>query len=186
MASLKLSIVVLPTYDVTTLAVADASSYPTNPPVFSSTPQLVVTPPGFPLVSLNFKPGLYLILTSDLLGIGTVDMPLPDGVYKFNYSVPPTSTYNTEISIMRVDRLQEKFDNVFMSLDMMECDQAIKTQAKVTLNTIYLLIQGSIAAANNCAIIESNKLYDQASKMLDNMIMKNCGCHGTNYLVNFY
>lgn len=184
MASLKLSIVVLPTYDVTTLAVVDASTYPDSPPVVSN-PKLLVTPPGFPPITLDFKPGLYLILTSDILNIGTVDMPLPDGIYRFTYYIDPSSTNFVEISIMRVDKLQEKFDNVFMSLDMMECDQAIKTQAKVTLNTIYLLIQGSMAAANNCAIIEANKLYDQASKMLDNIIMKNCGCHGTNYLVNF-
>jgi hypothetical protein len=67
----------------------------------------------------------------------------------------------------------------------MVCDQAIKTQAKVTLNTIYLLIQGSIAAANECALIESNKLYDKANAMLDTLLKKNCGCTGNNFIVNF-
>jgi hypothetical protein len=68
-----------------------------------------------------------------------------------------------------------------MKLDMMECDQAIKTQAKVDLNTIYFFIQGSIAAANNCAIIESSKLYETAYKMLSHFIANNCGCTGNNY-----
>ena len=73
-----------------------------------------------------------------------------------------------------------------MKLDMMECDRAIKTQAKVDLTSIYFFIQGAIAAANNCAIIEANKLYNQAQKMLNNFIKEDCGCSGNNFLTNFY
>ena len=73
-----------------------------------------------------------------------------------------------------------------MKLDMMECDRAIKTQSKVDLNSIYFFIQGSIAAANNCAVIEANKLYRQADNMLNNFIKTNCGCSGNNYQTNFY
>ena len=67
----------------------------------------------------------------------------------------------------------------------MECDKAISTQAKVDLTTINFFIQGSIAAANNSAVTEANKLYTQANKMLDNFIKNNCGCTGTNYVVNY-
>jgi hypothetical protein len=87
---------------------------------------------------------------------------------------------------MRTAKIQEKFDSAFMKLDMMECDSAIRMQSKVTLNTIYYLIQGSIAAANNSAIDTANKLYAQADKMLDNFIKTNCGCSGNNYVNNFY
>ena len=69
---------------------------------------------------------------------------------------------------------------------MMQCDLAIKTQQKVTLNSIYYFIQGAIAAANNCAVNEANKLYNQASKMLDNFMKRDCGCSGNNYVTNFY
>ena len=86
---------------------------------------------------------------------------------------------------MRVDRLQERFDEAFMKLDMMECDRAIKTQSKVDLNTIYFFIQGAIAAANNCAIVDANKLYNQASTMLTQFNKNNCGCSGNNYAINF-
>ena len=186
MATLKLKIVVLDTHDVETINVADASTYPTDPPTVTN-PILLATPPGFPPVSLVYKPGTNNILTSDILNITGVDVinPLPDGIYQFSYSVDPSSVNFSTISVMRVNRLQEKFDKVFMSLDMMECDMAIKTQEKVQLNTIYLLIQGSIAAANECAIIESNKLYDKASQMLDSMLKRNCGCFGNNFLINF-
>jgi len=186
MATLKVKIVTLPTYDVTSMAVADASTYP--PYTIVSNPNLLVTPPGFPAVSIPFIIKTYMILTSDVLGISDegVHMPLPDGVYNITYSFDPVFTNFDKISIMRVDQIQEKFDNVFMGLDMMECEQAVKEQTKVTLNTIYLLIQGSVAAANNCATIEAYKLYDQANKMLDSLINKNCGCSGNNYLINFY
>lgn len=186
MAVLNLKIVVLSTHDVSTICVADASTYPTEPPVVTS-PTLLATPPGFDPVSLPFNVQGNLIMNSSLLGISPPDVfdPLPDGVYTFTYSIFPSATNFTTINIMRVDRLQEKFDKAFMKLDMMVCDQAIKTQAKVKLNTIYLLIQGAIAAANACAIIEANKLYDKASAMLDSLINKNCGCTGTNFIVNF-
>jgi hypothetical protein len=184
MAKQNLKIVVLPTYDVSSICVADASTYLTHPFDVPG-PILVATAPGFPPVSVPFNTGNYNILTSDIFKISEpgVIMPLPDGVYQFHYYITPTSLpeNNTRITIMRVDQLQEKFDSVFMTLDFMECDQAIKKQAKENLSTIYLLIQGSIAAANNCAIIEANTLYDKASNMLDAMIKKNCGCSGNNY-----
>jgi hypothetical protein len=72
-----------------------------------------------------------------------------------------------------------------MKLDMMECDMAIKTQSKVQLNSIYYLIQGSIAAANNSAVVTANKLYAQADRLLNSFIRNNCGCTGNNYVVNF-
>jgi hypothetical protein len=101
------------------------------------------------------------------------------------YSVAPAYENFVEHSIIRVDKLQEKFDQAFMTLDMMECDRAIKEQSFVTLSTIYLFIQGAIAAANNCATIEANNLYKQANTALDHFIRKIVGCSGTNRLINF-
>ncbi len=109
-----------------------------------------------------------------------------DGVYNLKYTVTPAFTYFVEKSIMRTEKIQEKFDNAFMKLDMMECDSAIRTQSKVTLNSIYYLIQGSIAAANNCAVDTATKLYIQADTMLNNFIKNNCGCSGNNYQINFH
>lgn len=184
MATQNIKIVVLETHDVQTISVADASTYATVPP---ASPQLLVTPPGFPAKIVPFGVGGYNVYTSDDLGITDAGIinPLPDGVYHFNYSVASAIANTDTISYMRVNKLQEKFDRVFMSLDMMECDGEVKTQSKVQLNTIYLLIQGSIAAANNCAIIEANKLYDKANSMLNAMMHNNCGCTGNNFIVNF-
>jgi hypothetical protein len=185
--ALQLDILVVPTYNTLTLGIADASIYPTNPPVVSS-PTIEITVPGFDVVSLPFNVNDFNIFNSLSLGLTTFGqplLPLPDGVYKLRYTVAPAYENFVEKTIIRVEQLQEKFDEAFMKLDMMECDRAIKTQQKVDLNTIYFFIQGAIAAANNCAVAESNKLYNQASMMLNNFIKNNCGCSGTNYVLNF-
>jgi len=177
MATLKLDIFVLQTYNVTTLAIVDASVYPTDPPNVV-TPSIKITPPGFNSVEIPFIVEDYNLFNSFKLGISPegVDYPLPDGVYQMRYSVSPSLTTYVDKSFMRIDAIQEKYDTAFMRLDLMECDQKIKEQAKVELSTIYFLIQGSISAANNCAITESEKLYVKASSLLDRFVSSGCGC----------
>lgn len=186
MADLNLDILVIPTYNTKTLGIADISTYPDSPPVQS--PTIEITIPGFGLVSIPFVPNDFNVFNSTILEITSVGddlTPIPDGVYTLTYSVTPAFENFVTKTIIRVEQLQEKFDEAFMKLDMMECDLAIKKQSKVELNTIYFLIQGAIAAANNCAVDVANKLYLQASKQLDYFIKRNCGCPGTNYITNF-
>ena len=52
-------------------------------------------------------------------------------------------------------------------------------------NTINFFIQGAIAAGNNCAEYEANRLYNQADNMLNTFLKSNCGCSGNNYQINF-
>ena len=187
MPALNLDIIVVPTYSTLTLGVADASTYPTNPPIVTA-PTIEINVPSLGIVILPFTPNDFNIFTSASLGLSILGqplIPLPDGVYTLRYTVEPAYENFVVKSIMRVDRIQEKFDEAFMKLDMMECDRAIKTQQKVNLTSIYFFIQGSIAAANNCAITESNRLYTQANNMLDNFIRNNCYCSGNYYVVNF-
>ena len=185
MADLKLEILVVPTYNTLTLGIADASTYPVSPAVTS--PTIEITVPGFGMVSLPFNINDFNIFNSTSLGLTAVGdplLPLPDGVYFIVYSISPAATYHVEHNIMRTAQIQEKFDNAFMKLDMMECDLAIRRQQKVNLNSIYYFIQGSIAAANTCAVDTSNKLYTQANNMLNNFIKNNCYCTGNNYVNN--
>lgn len=186
MADLNLDILVIPTYNSKTLGIADISTYPDSPAVQS--PTIEITIPGFGLVSIPFTPNDFNVFNSTILEITSATddlLPIPDGLYTLTYSVVPAYDNYVTKTIMRVDQLQERFDEVFMKLDMMECDKAIKKQAKVELNSVYFLIQGAIAAANNCAIDVANKLYAQASKQLTYLAKNNCGCVGTNYLVNY-
>jgi hypothetical protein len=186
MANLNLDFVVVQTNNTTTMTIVDSSTYPNDPPNVSA-PTIEITVPAFGTVSLPFAVNSYNIFNSASLGlseVGNVE-EIPDGVYFIKYSIAPAFENYVEHSIIRVDKLQEKFDQAFMTLDMMECDRAIKEQSFVTLNTIYLFIQGAVAAANNCATIEANNLYKQADNALDHFIRKDCGCSGTNRLINF-
>ena len=186
MPSLNLDILVVPTYNTLTLGVIDASTYPTTPPSVTS-PTIEITPPGFNVAIIPFDVDNFNIFTSANLGISSAgtSQPLPDGVYHLRYSIAPAYANFVEKSIMRTDQIQERFDEAFMRLDMMECDSAIRTQSKVELTSIYFFIQGAIAAANNCAIVNATKLYNQADRALTAFIRNNCGCSGNNYINNF-
>ena len=175
-----IDILVIPTYDLTTLAVIDNSIYDGAPP----SPTLTIEVPGFDTVTgLAFTVNTVNIYTSIDLGISTVVEPIPDGNYCISYIVNAVAL--VEKRIMRVDKLQQKFDNAFMKLDMLECDKAIKQQSKVDLMSIYFFMQAAMASSNNCAVVEATKLYIQANKMLDSFIAENCGCSGNNYIINF-
>lgn len=182
MPSLKLDILVVPTYNTLMLGIADASVYPSDPPVVSA-PTIEINVPGFGLVAIPFNVNELNTFNSVNLGLSPVGQydPIPDGIYYLKYSIAPAFENYVDKTIIRVDKLQEKFDEAFMKLDMMECDRAIKTQSKIDLMSISFLINGAIAAANNCAVVESEKLYQQADRMLNNFINKNCGCSGNNY-----
>jgi hypothetical protein len=186
MPTLNLDIQTVPTYNSCTLSIQDLSTYPTNPPNVSAASIKIVangidvTLP-FNVLSINTFNSTSLGLTQ----VGDELIPLPDGIYYLTYSVAPANENYVNKNIMRTDVIQEKFDNAFMKLDMMECDGAIKAQSKVTLSTINYFIQGSIAAANNSASVLANTLYMKANSMLDNFIKTNCGCTGTNYQVTY-
>lgn len=185
---MTLDFLVINTYDVNTLGILDTSQYDTDPPNVVS-PSMSITVPGFtsPVV-IPFVPADFNIFNSIILELSTYPTltPLPDGVYTLLYTVNPAFTYHVEKNFMRTNRIQEKFDSAFMKLDMMECDSAIRTQSKVVLSSINFMIQGSIAAANNCAIDTANKLYAEADRQLNNFIKSNCGCSGNNYVNNFH
>lgn len=187
MADLKLDFLVLPTYNSLTLGIADISVYPVSPLI--SSPSIKITiPNGFGDITLPFTPNDFNVFNSASLGLSdplASLIPIPDGVYTITYSVEPAYVNFVTKTINRVEQLQERFDESFMKLDMMECDKSIKTQDKMDLSTIAFFIQGSISAANNCAIATSNKLYAQADKMLTSFTKGNCGCSGNNYLINF-
>lgn len=176
MANLRLDILVVPTFNINTLNVLDASVYPNGFSIVN--PTIEITPPGFNTVVIEFNTNTFNIFTTSNLGITDEDtiQPLPDGIYQLKYSVTPAYDNFVEKTIMRVDKLQEKFDAAFMKLDMMECDFKLKRQSKIDLTTIYFFIQGAIAAANNCAIVDANKLYKKADNLLNIFNKNNCNC----------
>lgn len=180
---MTLEFIIIPTYDIRFINILDISTYDVTPPI-TFIPTLDITVPGgFNNVSIPFSTGTYNILDSTLLEITEEGTDaLPDGIYVFKYSTSPVSF--VEKTILRVDVLMQKFDEVFMKLDMMQCDRATKAQEKVQLNTISDLIQGAISSANNCATDQAMELYKKADKLLSRF-RKNSACCGGQYLTKF-
>lgn len=183
----NLNFLVVPTYNKYLLNVLDQSTgYPS--PIVA--PTIEITLPSAPSpISLPFVPNSSNTFNSTTLGLTAVGdpiAPLPDGVYNLKYTISPANTNFAERNVLSVNQLQEKFDEAFMKMDMMECDGPIRMQQKVDLNTIYFLIQGAIAASNNCAIPTAETLYAQAERLLDSFMRNGCYCSGNNYATNFY
>jgi len=189
MADLNLNILVIDTHDVQKLGILDNSIYASVDPGVD-TQTISITPPEFDAVTLSFQYNNYNIYNSEDLGITEIGedlCDLPDGVYYITYNNNTGGTVTSvNKTIIRIDKLQEKFDEAFMSLDMIECDGKIKKQSKVHLMSIYFFIQGAISAANNCAVNKSNSLYNKADAMLDNFIKNDCGCSGNNYIITYF
>lgn len=171
---MALDFLIIPTYNTKTLGIADTSTYGDGP---IQSPTLQVEVPGFGKVDIPFIPNDFNVITSGMLEltpIGDPLTPLPDGAYTITYSIYPAYSNSTTKSIFRVEQLQEKFDEAFMSLDIMECNGPLKKQSREDLLSVYFLIQGAIAAGNNCAIDVANKLYSQAAKQLSYLAKNNC------------
>lgn len=177
-----IDLLIIPTCDLTTLAVMDNSTYDGAPPIVT----LDIEPPGFDIaVGLPFTVNALNIYDSVDLGISTAVENLPDGNYCISYMIDGETEASITKRMLREDSLQQIFDEAFMKLDMMECDRAIKKQSKVDLMSIYFFMQAAMAAANNCAVVEATRLYTQAETMLTSFISKNCGCFENNYTITF-
>ena len=115
MADLKLDIIVVPTYSTLSLGVMDASTYPDSPPI--SSPSIRITVPGFGDTTLPFDINSFNIYNSGNLGITEVgvDQPLPDGIYRLRYSVAPAYLNFVERTIMRTEKIQERYNQPLKS-----------------------------------------------------------------------
>ena len=179
MEELKLDIIVVPTYNVASLAIADNSVYSEA----AVNPTLQISVPNFDDVLVAFVPNTLNVFGTEELGISEAEdtQYLPDGIYHVKYTINPPLQNFFQLSFYRTNNLQEKFDNVFLTLQIMECDGKLKKQAEHDLTTIYFFIQGAISAANNCAIVEANKLYKKADRMLNTFLKNGCGCYGVTF-----
>lgn len=175
MAAPTLDLLYLDTHNSTTLAITDISDYPTGFTIVS--PTIEITPPSFNTVVIPFVAQSIQIYNSNTLNItaGCEPIPLPDGIYKIKYTVAPAYKYYVTKSFLRIDTLLEKFDEIYVKLDIIQCDLTIKTQEKKQLDVIWEYINGAIASANKCAEKQAMELYQRANTALDKF-NKNCSC----------
>ena len=177
MAIPQLNLLFPETHDAKSLLVADISVYPN--PFTITNPTIEITPPGFNKKVLSFTAQGFTVYNSMTLGItcsgedcSTID--LPDGIYYVKYSITPAYNYFVNKSFLRVNKLQERFDKVYLKLDFMQCDQAIKQEDREVLETIQMYINGAIAAGNNCLDTLAMKLYNKASQYITDFLNHRC------------
>lgn len=154
------------------LGIIDISAYPTNWNKVS--PTLEITIPGFNTVFLPFVPSSLQVINSNHLGITCDDdclKALPDGIYTLRYSIYPAYKYYVDKTFLRVEQLYEKFDKLFLTLEL-QCVSPSSTQRK-QMEEIELYIQGAMAAASNCAIKLATELYNKADNLLTGLIKTN-------------
>lgn len=173
----NLDIITLDTHNTYLLAIADVTNWPTGFTI--STPTIQITPPGYPMVSLAFTAKSVQVYNSATLGITCSDdncptIPLPDGMWKVVYSVAPSYKYYVEKNFLVIKKFLEKYDEIWLKLDLFECDGAVKSQDKKTLETVEEYIKGAIAAANNCYTKMAMDLYNKALTLLKNYSDKRC------------
>lgn len=173
----KLDLLFPETHDAKRLLIADVSSYPV--PYSIVNPTVEITVPGFNPITLSFTAQGFEVYDSMSLQITCSDVDcdlidLPDGIYNVKYSITPAYKYFVNKSFLRINKLQERLDAIYLKMDFMECDRAIKSEDLKTLNTIQIYIEGAVAAANNCLDSLAMKLYNKASVFIDNFVNHKC------------
>ncbi len=180
----KLSFNVIDTHNFKTLGIVDTSWY--NPDITVETPTLEVYPPGFAYAaSPYFMIKALNIYNSNGLGLTKASceeelIDLPDGLWKVKYSICPNDKLFIERFFLKTDKLQCKYTQAFLNLDLSAVDSDTELKKRRNLEDIELFIQGAISASNNQNAKLASDLYKKADTML-NLYLGNyergvCGC----------
>lgn len=173
-----LDLVFFDTHSSTTLAIGDASVYPTGWNI--STPTIEITVPSYPAISIPFVASSVQLYNSNTLGITTGDqctnIPLPDGLYKVKYSIYPAYLYYVEKTFLRVDQLMAALDDAWLKLDLFHCADAMKYQERQQLELIETYVNGAISAANKCANKAAVEWYNKAFQLITKFINNSTSC----------
>ena len=174
--STELEIKLEPTYSLTSIGIADISTY--NNPAYIVSPSLEIIPPIGSKVTIPFIPQSINIIRSLDIGLtceGEEYIPLPDGVYCFKYSIEPHTKYYTQKCYFRIDNLICKFGKKFLEIDTGCCESGLNRTYKKKLQELRLMIEGIIADSNICDFEKANYFYNFVVKELDNM-SEPCEC----------
>lgn len=177
MSTPNLDLFFLDSHSTELLTIADVSQYPTGFNI--SSPTIEITPPGYDMISIPFVAQSLQVYNSTTLGITEEDcdnIALPDGIYRIKYTIYPAYRYYVNKTFIRVDKLLEKFDRVYVQLDINQCDLATKKVEKRQIDLIWEYINGAIASANQCAEKQAMELYNRAYDALDKLA-KSCNCN---------
>lgn len=173
---------VIDTNDCHTFAILDTSYYSPLQQVTGNILQILV--PGYlNPVELYYNQSGLSTFNSNNLGITNVIGPenyvdLPDGAYVIKMSICPYDQNWIEKVFYRTCKIDCKYDQAILQLDLNSCTTCYNDQLAELINTIRLYIDGCKANARNGNIRVATQLYNVADGMLNDLI--NCDCHGSN------
>jgi len=176
--STKLSFSVIDSKSCSTVAIFDTSYY--NPLQEIKNPTLqVISPFDSVAVELRYYKNGVVILNSNTLKITNVlnneDLvDLPDGMYTAKMSVCPDDQFYYEKSWFRTCQIQCKYKKALLKLDISECSACFDKEKLAQLQRVNIYIQGVEANVENCNIVQAQKLYKAADKLLNNIL--DCDC----------
>jgi len=174
----RLSFDTFNTYNTKTLGIIDTSFYNTLQTVSGNVLQILV--PGYQNpVELSYQQSGVTILNSNNLGITNVIdeinlIPIPDGAYTIKISICPYEQFWFERTIYRTAKLECKFDEALLLLDLNSCSTCYSTDLADELQTAWMYIQGVKANCEDNNINQATQCYNVAIKILDKIITCRC------------
>lgn len=156
------------------LKLGDASSY--NPDIDTTDGVLEVTPPGFSCpVEFAVLPGFSITLNSSTLNIAPAVtsedlINLPDGVYKYKYSIAPNDQLYVEYSSLRECAILQKYYQEVCKLFASRIRVTPKAFQLMRRNLIWIkeLIDAAKYKVEECLEEEAGiELYNEANRLLD-------------------
>lgn len=168
------------TGNVKTLRVTDGSYY--NHKIKVECPILEVTPPGYSsAVSFNVTKGFSTVLNSSNLNISKVNaysklQPLPDGVYKFKYSIKPNELLWIEYQHLRINAFMKDYNTELCALKLQACEPDNETSLKLKkLREIRSYMEAAKIEVDECGNkIRGMELYEYAKKLLNKFQTSDC------------
>ena len=135
------------------------------------------------IIELPFNQGGVTILNSSNLGITNVVQEdfltdLPDGAYTAKISVCPYDQFWYEATWYRIDKLQCKYYNAILKLDLSQCQSCYSPETDNEIWTAKRFIEGIQANVDQGNIRQATKLYNVASYILEDILR--CSCKGEN------
>lgn len=161
------------THSFKTLGIIDTSYY--NPDIKIEGYKIEIQAPGYTYFSSPFfMPKTLNIFNSNSLGITRADcedqlVDLPDGLYRIKYSICPNDLLFTEKFLLRTDKLECGYTQLFLNLELDNTTIYTSVDDKILREKLIMIekfIQGGISAANNKNPKLAMDFYTKASYMV--------------------
>jgi hypothetical protein len=169
----KLDINVIETNNLQTLGILDISRYKTS--FIVTNPTIKITPPSLPEIALAFTPNSLQIWDSTSLGITCAwcdKIDLPDGLWTVEYNVYPSTEYKVNKTFLRVESIQAKLDELYLTLDFTVCDNTLSKVLTDKLKKIEFLLVAAKSANSKCSNKLAMELYSEAFHLINKFSCK--------------